>query len=685
MNKLFALMGFAASATILLTNCTNQLDGPVQNEKQFSITALCGDLTKTSNDGVATKWVATDSITVFHTEAGSSVFGSNDKFTISESDLLSGRFTGSLTDGAIDPAKSYDWYALFPYVSKIITPANPTSGYLYIGSKTASTAQVQNGNNSRAHLAGKYFPLYAKVTGNSGSSPVSLTFKNALSVVKVTVTNNTSKPVSITEVSMTAQESIVGSYYFDFSGSDPVFTASGSSYVSNTAKLNVVDGEAIAVGASADFYLAIKPFTNTAGNSITISVNGTEKTNTSAATFAPGKIKTVNFNLDVLPDPIYTFDLSTNTTASAEASSMTWASDYCDMVMAKGTSGSDCTNYYPGTPDKSYSSTRAYSGMTLTITPKTAYQNIKIVFETTSDSYASTLSTSTWSNASVTSSGKTVTVTPTTVINPVSVQFGGTVGITSVKVTYVDRVLIPVTGIVLDHTSSEIKVSKTDTLTPIIAPSNATNKAVTWSSNAESIATVEDGIVTGISEGTATITATTVDGEFKASCTVTVLPGISDIVLDMTTKTVGWSSYDSSNAYGDWMIVYGANNNKGWAFLKMGGKSDKLATANPCYIYYTQKVENEISTVTVHLPSGSLSKSGMSVNSWGVYVYSDKTMETQVDYVAGGTITSAEGSFVFKPSTGKTWKNCYVKVSWNLANTTTTNGIVCVDKITIAF
>ena len=117
----------------------------------------------------------------------------------------------------------------------------------------------------------------------------------------------------------------------------------------------------------------------------------------------------------------------------------------------------------------------------------------------------------------------------------------------------------------------------------------------------------------------------------------------------------------------------------------MGGKNTIIATYNPCYIYYTKEVSDKISEITVNLPKGSLSKSGMSVKSWGVYIYSDVAMETQVDYVAGGTITNKADSFSFKPTEGKTWQNCYVKVSWDLANTTSTAGIVCVDKVTINF
>ncbi|MCQ2752509.1 MAG: InlB B-repeat-containing protein, partial [Coriobacteriales bacterium] len=154
--------------------------------------------------------------------------------------------------------------------------------------------------------------------------------------------------------------------------------------------------------------------------------------------------------------------------------------------------------------------------------------------------------------------------------------------------------------------------------------------------------------------------------------------------LDLTTKSVSCNAYNTSTTYGDWIIVNGANNSNGWTYYKMGGKSATLSSNNPCYIYSTAGSTTQIDKVTVSIAAGSLSKSGMSVNSWGVYVYSNSALTTQIDYVSGGTITKNAGTFDFTPSSGKTWaKGSYFKVNWDLANTTTTNGIVCVDKINL--
>lgn len=81
---------------------------------------------------------------------------------------------------------------------------------------------------------------------------------------------------------------------------------------------------------------------------------------------------------------------------------------------------------------------------------------------------------------------------------------------------------VKVTGISLDKTTATVKKGEKVTLTATISPSNATNKALTWTSSDESVATVSGGVVTAVGAGTATITATTKDGGFKAECAVTV-------------------------------------------------------------------------------------------------------------------------------------------------------------------
>jgi len=82
---------------------------------------------------------------------------------------------------------------------------------------------------------------------------------------------------------------------------------------------------------------------------------------------------------------------------------------------------------------------------------------------------------------------------------------------------------VPVTGITLNNSTASVARGNNFTLTATVSPSNANDKKVTWKSSNSSVASVDSsGKVTGLSAGTATITATSSDGGFKASCTVTV-------------------------------------------------------------------------------------------------------------------------------------------------------------------
>ena len=82
----------------------------------------------------------------------------------------------------------------------------------------------------------------------------------------------------------------------------------------------------------------------------------------------------------------------------------------------------------------------------------------------------------------------------------------------------------------------------TRTLTATVLPANASNRNVTWQSSDSAVATVDaSGVVTGIAEGTATITVTTVDGNKTASCAVTVLP-VGTVIVNVTGVSVSPTS-----------------------------------------------------------------------------------------------------------------------------------------------
>ena len=80
---------------------------------------------------------------------------------------------------------------------------------------------------------------------------------------------------------------------------------------------------------------------------------------------------------------------------------------------------------------------------------------------------------------------------------------------------------IPVTGVTLDKSSLSMYPGETETLTATVTPAEA-SQAVKWFSSNEKVATVDNGKVTSVSPGSATITVSTNDGGFKATCAVKV-------------------------------------------------------------------------------------------------------------------------------------------------------------------
>lgn len=99
---------------------------------------------------------------------------------------------------------------------------------------------------------------------------------------------------------------------------------------------------------------------------------------------------------------------------------------------------------------------------------------------------------------------------------------------------------VPVTGITLDVSSLSMIKTRTANITANIAPYNATNKNIIWKSSDENVATVDaTGYIYAQGQGSATITATTEDGGFSASVSVTV----SETIAGGTHEELDWTIY----------------------------------------------------------------------------------------------------------------------------------------------
>lgn len=294
MRKSFVYAAGLMCLALSITDCQKELVDQTTpaSEPNFELFAR-PVTTKTANNGLDTKWVAEDAINVFHAEAGSTEYVSDGKFTVK--DIETGRFDGPVST-SLSADKSYDWYAFYPYTSQITTPGEKTAGWVTVG----GTSQTQTGNGSRAHLAGESCPLYGIASNVASDKVPSIEMNHLTSVIKVSVTNNSGEDLTVSSVSFTGTEDIVGTYYINFADSPVAYKSSGDKYVSSTASLTVSGGTAIANGASADFYIALKPFTAKTGSTLKLAVNGYEKTLTlkNDITFTAGHIKPLNFNFD---------------------------------------------------------------------------------------------------------------------------------------------------------------------------------------------------------------------------------------------------------------------------------------------------------------------------------------------------------------------------------------------------
>ena len=114
-----------------------------------------------------------------------------------------------------------------------------------------------------------------------------------------------------------------------------------------------------------------------------------------------------------------------------------------------------------------------------------------------------------------------ITGTPA-IANDVNMNTTIYAGIVTVK-HISEKPIIPVEEVDIKIATAYIPVGETTHLSAVVTPDEATNKALTWTSSDEEIATVDkNGVVTGLKSGTAKITAASDNGK-KDTCTVNVI------------------------------------------------------------------------------------------------------------------------------------------------------------------
>lgn len=146
---------------------------------------------------------------------------------------------------------------------------------------------------------------------------------------------------------------------------------------------------------------------------------------------------------------------------------------------------------------------------------------------------------------------------------------------------------VNVTGVTLNKSHAELLVGKTDTLTATVAPANATYKDVTWTSSDEKVVKVDNGVISAVKPGEATVTATTADGSKTASCTVevTLVIPTEPEVLDI------WK--DDAEGY---LGIYGGSTAQTVDFISYNGKG---------VVSWSENTTGKPRTATMEFSTGS--------------------------------------------------------------------------------
>jgi uncharacterized protein YjdB len=252
----------------------------------------------------------------------------------------------------------------------------------------------------------------------------------------------------------------------------------------------------------------------------------------------------------------------TVTWSSSNASVATVNSSGLVMAVAAGTATITVT-----TQDGGFIATSAITVNTpnvavtgVSVSPTTASINVGVTQQLTATVLPgdATNKIVTWSSsnasvATVNSSGLVMAVAAGTATVTATTQDGGFIATSAITVNTPN---VAVTGVSVSPTTASINLGVTQQLTATLLPGDATNKTVTWSSSNASVATVNSsGLVTAVAAGTATVTATSQDGDFTATSAITVNSAInihieaesySAVSGDIGTKTadggtiVGW-------------------------------------------------------------------------------------------------------------------------------------------------
>lgn len=229
-----------------------------------------------------------------------------------------------------------------------------------------------------------------------------------------------------------------------------------------------------------------------------------------------------------------------------------------------------------------------------------------------------------------------------------------------------------VTGVTLSAETLKVGIGSSEALLADVLPADAANRKVTWSSSKPSVATVEDGLVSGVSVGECDITVTTEDGGFTATCHVTVeetpieaisfVNGSSSTLVvepgsDMT-LTVGFNPANPSNKNLTWTTsdasvatVESAGEGQGKVTFTSGKYGAVIITATT--EKDSRKAEQSFfvkgAQEMVSLPSGSIYAGRKAHYTFNTAYY---TTASNIKWTAGGKTVEGASADIAVPSSG---------------------------------
>ena len=363
---------------------------------------------------------------------------------------------------------------------------------------------------------------------------------------------------------------------------------------------NPVSGGSLAAATNSEWLTLGNDFTSPIAFTCTANAETTPRTATVTLTYTYNRAtvtKEVTVTQAGYEAPHVTWDLSiASYDEVTDPDLVTWSSDYVTMTNATGTGSTSASNYLGGDANNRTSS-RFYTNNVWTLTPAAGYAITSVVLTATSTNYANAFVGSTWTNATATVDGTTVTVIPTNGTDAISAVIGGTCGFTSVTVYYVQDNNPSITAsnveITYDTDADEIEFVINN---PVSGGSLVASTESDWLEVGDDAYTFETGIIEftcsvnpTAAPRTATVTLTYTYNRATVTKNVTVTQAAAPVTVVYTTIPDLFAAATSTETsalvtFGDWVVsgvstngknVFVTDGTNGFVIFNNGGGLDE--------------------------------------------------------------------------------------------------------------